>query len=307
MKNVIVTGADGFIGSAVVLNLLGKKYNVLAVVRDHLLKHDLSSADIMVLDLENIRRLPEVVSGSWDTWIHLAWQGTYGADRADANVQLTNVSNFVECMNAASSIGCSRFIGVGSIMELENIASGYDSVKYLNRPDYVYASAKSFSQAILFTYSKSLKMDAIWCTLTNVYGVGDTSTRLINYAVTSAIYEKEPHFSCCTQMYDFIYITDVAEAIVSVALMGHSGESYLLGSGAVAPLRSFIEHIHRTLAPNLLFHYDDNTTPGPNLPESFFSSHKLYEHTGFLPKTDFGEGIVLLKKWLMEARHGSEE
>ena len=203
-------------------------------------------------------------------------------------------------MVAAAEIGCKRFVGIGSIMELEHSFDFSGGVKYQNRKDYIYALSKTFTHAILFSESERIGIEGVWCILTNVYGVGDKSDRLINYTLNSLLSGEEPRFSKGTQLYDFVYITDAASAIVDASLKGKSYEDYLIGSGSAAPLRSFLETIHSQLAPHTAFHYGKIHGAGPDLPIEVFSIRKLCEHTGYKPQISFDRGIQIQYNWLKE-------
>lgn len=300
MKRVVVTGADGFIGSAVVAQLRGLGHDVLAIVRNPAVKHDMHGARLLVLDLDDIEQLPQRVDSQWDIIIHLAWRDTYGAARKDIQRQMRNITDFRRCMAAAAEIGCKRFVGIGTIMELEHSFDLPDGTKYRARQDYIYALTKMLTHASLFSETEKNGMDGVWCTLTNVYGVGDESGRLVNYVINSLLTGVEPRFSKGTQLYDFVYITDVARAIVDVALKGLSYEDYLIGSGSAAPLRNFLETIRCHLAPQMEFHYGDMPGAGPNLPPDVVSIRKLCEHTGYRPQVSFERGIQLLYDWMKE-------
>ena len=237
MKRVVVTGASGFIGHAVVQQLYSQGCQVLAISRT-LPNHPYPPEVLVIqMDLSDIDKLPKRLNDQWDIWIHLAWRGTYGQDRKDGLIQVKNLLDFQRCIYAASAICCTRFVGIGSIMEIEHNMDPRSGEKYCLRGDYVYALAKNMSHGILYSEARKRGMDAVWCILTNVYGVGDRSSRLINYTVNTILDGKEPKFSSATQMYDFVYITDAASAVITCALAGRSFEEYLIGSGQAAPLR----------------------------------------------------------------------
>lgn len=306
MKRIVVTGASGFIGHAVVQQLYNQGYQVLAISRT--LPNNPYPPEVFVIqmDLGNIDKLPDKINDKWDIWIHLAWRGTSGQDRKNSLVQIQNLQDFQRCICVARDIGCTRFVGIGSIMEIEHNMDPRTGEKYCQRSDYVYALAKNMSHAILYSEASKHGMDAIWCTLTNVYGVGDKSNRLINYAMNTILDGKEPNFSSATQMYDFVYITDVANAIIACALTGRSFEEYLIGSGQVAPLRNFLDKLHDILAPSSTFHYGSLPIGGPDLPKQVFAIEKIQKQLGWYPSVTFEEGIQVLYDWLKKRRENNE-
>lgn len=309
MKRIVVTGANGFIGNVIVHQLQSQGFEILAISRSIPDFFSLPGIKSVKIDFDNIENLPEKLhdkDDEWDVWIHLAWRGTYGQSRRDSDVQLQNLLDFKKCISVAKAIGCKRFVGIGSIMEIEHIMDTKTGEKYAQRGDYVYALAKNMSHAILFSQAEANGMDAIWCTLTNVYGVGDRSDRLINYVLNTILDGKEPVFSNAKQMYDFVYVTDAASAIITCALEGNSFEEYFIGSGQADSLRSFLEVIRNTLAPFSVFHYGALTTGGPNLPSKVFSIKKMQEQFNWCPKVTFKNGIKSLYNWLKKERELNE-
>lgn len=306
MKRVIVTGAGGFIGRTVVQQLYSQRCQVLAISRTLPAYLEMPGVLAIQMDLSDVDALPQRLNSKWDIWIHLAWRGTYGQDRRDSRVQIQNLQDFQRCVCAAGAVGCTRFVGIGSIMEIERNMDPRAGEKYCRRGDYIYALAKTMSHAILFTEAPKQGMDAVWCTLTNVYGVGDESGRLINYAVNTLLDGQEPRFSSATQMYDFVYVTDAASAVITCALAGRSFEEYLIGSGHAAPLRNFLDQLHDKLAPSSVFHYGSLPAGGPDLPAQVFSTEKIREQLGWRPCVSFGEGVQSLCDWLIKRRENNE-
>ena len=48
------------------------------------------------------------------------------------------------------------------------------------------------------------KIDLIWAKITNAYGVGELSPRLVNTTIRKVIHGQPPQFTFGTQNYDFI-------------------------------------------------------------------------------------------------------
>ena len=120
MKNVIITGGNGFVGSNTVNYFLKQGMRVLVVDRaESSLVSDpnLDYIQCDVFDTEDLMR--ELPKHKYDTFIHFAWAGSAGRERINYNLQMQNALMTVECLKVAKEIGCSRFVCAGSIMEYE--------------------------------------------------------------------------------------------------------------------------------------------------------------------------------------------
>ena len=81
MKKAIVTGASGFVGSALVKLLSAKGIETIAVVRSEasVLEHirNLPNVSIYFCDMEHITDLMrQILDRDFDVFFHFAWEGT---------------------------------------------------------------------------------------------------------------------------------------------------------------------------------------------------------------------------------------
>jgi nucleoside-diphosphate-sugar epimerase len=298
MKKAIVTGANGFIGNNLVKELLSHNVEVFALVRnnhiDNLPKND--NLKIIPFDLENIENaiLPY---DDYDCFYHLAWEGSAGKDRANTKLQLQNAQWSVESLILAKNIGCKKFIGVGTIMEHETIASMQTQG---NKPGlgYIYGSGKLVSHAMCKSIASDIGIDLIWAEITNAYGIGELSPRMINTTIRKIISGESPKFTSGTQNYDFVYIDDVSRAFYLIGENGKPFHNYLIGSSTARPLKEFLLEMKKSIAPNLDFVFGDVPFMGTNLDIKTFDCSQTEIDTGFKAKVNFSEGTKKTKEWL---------
>lgn len=302
MKKVILTGATGFVGNAVLKELIKNDVYVIAVSRSENPKNIPNSKLIKYIscDLSEIEKLESrITDRAIDTFYHFAWNGSAGPARADTKLQLKNAQWTIDSLNVAKKIGCKKFVVAGSIMEHETVAAAYTQG---NRPGlgYVYGSGKLVSHTMAMSVAASIGIDLIWTEITNAYGVGEVSKRMVNTTLRKIIKGESPQFTAGTQNYDFVYIDDVARAFYLIGKNGKPFNDYLIGSGTARPLRDFLLEMKKSVAPNLDFVFGDVPFTGINLPLERFDASKTEKETGFKAEISFAEGTKRTINWLRE-------
>lgn len=310
MKTAIVTGASGFIGHWLVRALVQSGEDVIAVVRPGGCVEQLEKEPrvrIVECDMHEYGKLPALVGiKNPSVFYHLAWTGLIGPSRSDPTIQLGNAETAGQAVQAAIEIGCSRFVGVGSLREYEALAE-LDADRLEVGPSCIYGEGKHFARF----YTKALAvqggLEHVWTVLSNVYGEGDTSLRFIINTTLHKILHHEPlEFTSGTQLYDFIHVEDTARALAAIGKFGVSGYSYIVGTGKPRPLREYIEKMGTLFAPERELRFGDMPYSGISLPADRFSIKKLTEDTGFVPEVPFEEGIKRTMEWIKKRETGNE-
>lgn len=302
MKTAIISGANGFVGGAVVRELLQNEYEILALDQEecseNIPKDD--KVTFVPCDLREIKNLKEKVPlKKYDIFYHFAWAGSAGPARADTVLQLQNAQWTVDALRAAKDLGCKRFLPAGSIMEHETIAAAYTQG---NRPGqgYIYGGGKLIAHVMCMSVASQIGIDLIWPEITNAYGIGERSPRLVNTTIRKCIQGETPQFTAGTQNYDFVYIDDVARAFRLIGEKGKPFHEYLIGSSHARPLKEFLLEMQETIAPELKFQFGDIPFTGIDLPISSFDCSQTEADTGFYAEVSFGEGCRRTMKWWKE-------
>lgn len=299
MKRVIVTGANGFVGSAVIRELIKNDVEVLALC--HKIPEKKIISDLITykeFELSKIEELKNmVINDYYDTFYHFAWAGSAGSDRGNATLQLQNVQWTIDALNFAKNIGCKRFVCAGSIIEYETMRACYTDG---NKPGlgYIYGSAKMSAHTVAMSIAANIGIDLMWAEITNAYGVGEISSRLINTTIRKIINKESPQFTSGTQNYDFVYIDDVAKAFYLIGKNGKPFHSYLIGSGNAKPLKEFLLEMKESIAKDVDFIFGDVPFTGVNLDLSIFDTKKTELDTGFKAEISFAEGVKRTYEWL---------
>lgn len=299
MRTAIVTGANGFVGGAVTRELLSNGYKVYAIDRETCTNNIPSEDNCLYIpcELSDMKSLKDRIAlNEAEIMYHFAWVGSAGPMRADTKMQLKNAQWTVESMRVAHSLGCKRFVCAGSIMEHETIAAAYTQG---NKPGlgYIYGSGKLVAHTMCMSVAADIGIDLIWPEITNAYGVGEKSPRMVNTTIQKCINGESPQFTSGTQNYDFVYIDDVARAFRLIGEKGKPFHEYLIGSGTARPLKEFLLEMKSAIAPNLDFVFGDIPFTGVNQPLEDFDCSITERDTGFKAEISFGEGCKRTRDW----------
>lgn len=300
MQKVIITGANGFVGSNVVNYFLSKNIEVLAI--------DIVDKPTRLINSNNLKYIKcdvESISDNtiqkdyYDTFIHFAWRGSAGEERKGYNIQIQNAMNTVNCLKYAKSIGCKRFVCAGSIMEYEVEAAIHGQE---NKPGmaYIYGMGKHLAHCLCKSIAADINIELVWPMITNAYGVGEYSPRFINTTLRKIINNEKLEFTSAIQNYDFVYIDDVAQAFYLISEKGKSFCEYVIGSGEAKPLKEFITEIRNTIAPSVDVNFGNVPFTGVNMPINTFSINDLQKDCGYKQTVSFKEGIIKTYNWLKE-------
>lgn len=299
MKNVIVTGANGFIGKTLV-NALKKRgcYIVALDVRfDDEMLNDQNICCINVGSKEISEIKESIPNSTYDCFFHLAWVGTSGAARADYEIQLNNVKLTCRYIELCKSIGCSRMVYASSINEME-------TYEYLQSDDidpsggYIYGTGKLAAHLMGETVARLNNIEFIPVIITNIYGVGEKSARMIYTSINKLVRKEHCSFTSGDQTYDFIYITDAINSIIEVASKGKAFNRYYIGSGEPKPLKEFLIKMRDIVDPSAEIGLGDLPFKGISISYSQFDLKKVERDTGYKNRISFEEGIKMTADYI---------
>ena len=223
---VLITGANGFIGSRLARLLVKTNFQVYALVRpnsnlsriqDIVPQLELWHGDL--LDDEKLCNYLEQIRP--DICLHLAWYAVPGKYlEARENLGMLNAS--LNLATKLAEVGCQKFIGIGTCIEYDT-AFGYLSEFSPIKPTNLYAASKLALQQLLTQWGKTVKMELAWIRLFYQYGPGEDIRRLIPTVICSLLQSKPAQLTRGEQIRDYLHVEDVAAAIWAVAKSNLSG------------------------------------------------------------------------------------
>lgn len=252
IQKIIITGATGAVGSAVVRRAIENGKDVTCIVHQGSKRlGNLPQSDkvhIVECDLRDYGTLS--FDGQHDAFIHLSWEKTVGASRDDAEVQTRNIQYTLDAVQLAHRCGCSVFVGAGSQAEY-----GVQSVDLTPdlpvKPESGYGIAKYAAGKLSAMLCKSLGMRQCWVRILSVYGPNDGENSLISYLIREFKAGNSPQLTKCEQMWDYLYADDAADAILAIAEKGIDGKAYPLGSGMGRRLSEYVNDIKNVINPSI--------------------------------------------------------
>lgn len=301
MERVIVTGANGFIGKNLINELTNRNIDVYAI--DIRFDEELLNKEQVIClncsDLSMEEMLGRLGNNHYDCFFHLAWAGTSGPSRGDYVSQLNNVKLACDYVRFAKNAECERFIYASSINEMET----YEYMQSDNiKPSsgYIYGTGKLTAHLMAEVVAFENEIEFIPIIITNIYGVGEKSARLINTSIRKLLNKEHCSFTEGKQTYDFIYITDAINSVIEVAQKGFAFNRYYIGSGHPKPLREFLLEMKDVVDSDAQLGLGDITFNGIDISYDQFRLKKVEEDTGYRNKISFKEGIKLTMDYIVK-------
>lgn len=307
-ERVIISGAGGFIGRHLCKKLIEKGYEVYAILRsENGIIDDKAFHHICVnlLDETDIGKVyNEWRNLSFTKVFHLAWNGVSNANQHDESVQLENALLACNLFRLAEKLRCTKFVFAGSII-------AYETMQHCMRNEpirkaSVYGTGKLATHFMLKAIASSSDVEYCEAIISNVYGPGEHSKRLVNNSIRELLANRTVKCSAGTQPYDFIYIDDAVEKICRVGEIGQNLRSYYIGNRSTKPLKEFLlmieqivkEHNGSSIRTGKL-EFAQKTEIDDSIDFSIFEMEKAEVDLGYSNRTSFTEGIRNTVKWII--------
>lgn len=246
--HAIITGASGFIGAATAAELIAAGHKVTALTRSD-------------SNLERLNKLPNIGRVEYtdfsdhetvgalkrldpDVFIHCGWRGVGGSERNESFQITENIRMSMGTVDLAAACGCKRWIGLGSQAEYGNLNSRIDENAPL-RPTTLYGKAKLATGIACLALSEARGLSAAWIRVFSTYGPADNPHWFLQYVLREFRAGRAPELTSCTQLWDYLHVTDAARAILAVTVTPTANGTFNLGSGTALPLRLWIDLLRK--------------------------------------------------------------
>jgi nucleoside-diphosphate-sugar epimerase len=294
-----VTGGTGFVGRNVVNALAAEDAEVAIFVRSSAKAAQPNllplRTKIFVGDLANADSLNSALSNfKPDTLIHLGWSGVTAADRNHPN-QIENLQSTIRLAELAIKHGTQAFIGLGSQAEY-GPKQGVIKESEVCEPNSMYGACKLASFHTVQQLCKVNRVRFSWLRLFSCYGPSDTSTFMIPTVIESLLNRCPPPLTSGSQIWDYLYVTDAADAIVRVAKSFELTGVFNLGSGIGVPIKLIIEQLRDLVDKELPLTFGE-VSYGPNSIMHLQADISRLSSIGWHPKTTLADGLKNTIDW----------
>lgn len=214
---ILITGATGFIGSAVARHCVAAGHEVRALVRptsDRWRLDDLRHRLRFVVGDVLAGPVP-LEPGTIDLCIHLAWDVTPGEYLHAPHHEAYRRATLALARQVAAA-GCPRLVAVGSCFEYDP-GAGVLSETTPVKPRSVYAAAKLATFEALQGVCRSTGLQLAWPRLFLQYGPAEDPRRIVPYVVSALLRGERAELTAGDQIRDFLHVADVAAALWAVA------------------------------------------------------------------------------------------
>ena len=290
-KTVLLTGASGFIGARCVPQLNEAGYEVHGTATRTMVPSPTGRIVWHLCDLLDAAECARIIEKIRPTHLlHLAWIATPGTFwTSPANLRW--LAGGVALIEAFFRGGGRRAVGAGSCAEY---AWGDDDVSELVtplRPETAYGRCKLAMGLAFGAAASAFRGSAAWARLFFPYGPGEPAQRIIPSVIQGLLRHEPVECTHGRQVRDFVFVDDVAEALVALLDSGAEGP-FNVGSGEGMALRDVVAVITEKLGQSDLVRFGIRHSP-PGDPDRVVADiGRINREIGWRPHVGIEEGIA---------------
>lgn len=301
-KNVLVTGAAGFIGSSLVKELVSQGANVCSLVRSSCATNSdrLKGSKIYTGDVCDYSLITEIISTNEIEFIaHLAANAIVkNSARDPMNTYKVNVMGTVVVIEAARNVGRCKKILVASS---DKAYGDHEILPYTEDMPLLtkntYDTSKACTDLISRTYAHNYEMPIVVTRCSNVYGPGDPNlSRIIPNTIARLSRGELPMlYSDVSEMErEFIYIDDVVKACLALleSDSATNGEAYNIGGAGPISITGLVDVLKDLMGLKVETLVVQREANFKEIARQYIDATKLFKATGWKQETSLREGLL---------------
>ena len=295
MKRILITGANGFIGTNFILKTK-EIYDILAISTKNNNICNIENIKFSNLILSDYNKINNIIDNfKPDVILHLAWEGANSFQSTNSIDQYNNIKNSFYLLEAIVNSNC-HFIGMGSGAEY-GCSKNKLNENDLALPTSHYGMAKLLLKQSSEIFCKSNYIPWTWVRPIYFYGNYDVKNRLIPKVINKCLNKEKIILDSCTSSIDYLHIDDAVNALIQIIESKSSG-LFNICSGQNYEIRNLMKKI-------MMYTNWYDVTFDKNLDRNNFcktiigNNEKIKNTISWLPKKNIEEGLYELVQFQM--------
>jgi len=313
MKNILITGGAGFIGSNFV-HLMLNKHPDYKIVNFDTLTYAGNLENLSTIERNpnylfvkgDICNKDQVIKAfrehSIDTVVHFAAESH--VDRSITGPAIfvhTNVVGTQVLLDASREVGIERFLHVSTDEVYGSLgATGYFTEETPLHPNSPYSASKASSDMLVLAYQHTFGFPGLVTRCSNNYGPYQFPEKLIPLLIANALNDKPiPVYGDGSNVRDWLYVEDHCSALDVVLHKGTIGEVYNIGGHNEWKNIDIVKLVLKELGkPESLITYVKDR-PGHDKRYAIDAA-KIQKDLGWVPAYQFENGIKKTVQWYLQ-------
>lgn len=293
MKNILITGGAGFIGSNLAEFLYKKKFNIFIVDDLSIGKRENLSNNKIKFYKTNLTKINNLkFKNSIDVIIHLAAKAEILITKKKEKIYTkSNLEALQILLNFASKKKVKKIIFASSASIYGDTKNKKIDEKFRSDPKHFYAYTKLIGEKMIINYSKINNINYTIFRFFNIYG--KNSVAVVAKFIAQKLQKKKiTIFGDGKQKRDFLHIRDLNEAIYkSIIIKKSNNEIYNLGSGKAQSI-IYLKKIISNLKDHIFLDKRND-----DIEVSISNISKIKKHLKWSPKISLINGVKdMIKK-----------
>lgn len=276
MKNILITGSHGFIGSALSTQLEKMGFTIITF----------NSADGDISDFNFISKFENV--------------------RIDYVFHLAAKSFIPDSWNNPLKFYKTSILGTGNILEfcrVRNIPLTFVSAYLYGEPNQLpisesdkinannpYAHSKFLAEELCKFYSENFNIKISIARPFNIYGIKKFSFCFFPYIIKQLLVENEIKVKDLTPKRDYLYLDDLIDGLIKTMGCQHTFSVFNFGSSTSISVKEIIETIQEIMGTNKKV-IDEKIRRKNEIMDVVADIRKAKEELDWTPKISFKDGI----------------
>jgi nucleoside-diphosphate-sugar epimerase len=246
-RRVVLTGATGFIGSYLAEELVAQGYEVIALRRSQSNTWRVAAVEAQLtwINTDNSHWEQQLQALQPEYLVHSAWLGVGVGQRDDWQSQLSNLTFTMQLLQALSQGPLKKVVVLGSQAEYGAFEGRIDE-SHSTLPTAAYGAVKIATLQLVRAYCEAHSLEWYWLRVFAVFGPREDAHWFVSFVAANLLRQQPPDLTDCEQRYDYLFVPDLARAIVQTlpAAPGLSGV-YNIGSNHATGLREIVDTLRK--------------------------------------------------------------